>query len=291
MHTPPRCTLAILAALPLTANAQFHEGDIAINIDSANNRILVGDFDADAPFRVIEDCIFTADLNSSGITTDPGFDSPTGMFPTNASGGIDFLSALRVWNGTSFDTIPDERIGVSFGPLVENLTPLTDTETLGSYWGNVNSQGEFHNHFAFTLLDPARDGIYLAHMRLTFTPPADAQSDPFWMVFAKNVTQQELDAAADYARNTLSTCPDAPTADLTTDGTNPGDPGYGEPDGAVTVSDLTYYVEFWISGDLTVADVTTDGTNPGDASYGIPDGSVTVIDLTYFVELWISGTP
>ncbi|MEM1330371.1 MAG: GC-type dockerin domain-anchored protein [Planctomycetota bacterium] len=79
--------------------------------------------------------------------------------------------------------------------------------------------------------------------------------------------------------------------DITTDGTNPGDAGFGDPDGAVTVSDLTFFVEAWLASDLGIADVTTDGTNPGDAAFGTPDGAVTVSDLTFFVEAWLGGCP
>ncbi|MEM1331611.1 MAG: GC-type dockerin domain-anchored protein [Planctomycetota bacterium] len=80
-------------------------------------------------------------------------------------------------------------------------------------------------------------------------------------------------------------------ADLTTDGTNPGDTGYGAPDAQVTVTDLTYFAEAWVAGDLSIADLTTFGTNPGDPNYGVPDQQVSVTDLTYFVELWIAGCP
>ncbi|MEM1331449.1 MAG: hypothetical protein AAGG07_12910 [Planctomycetota bacterium] len=34
-------------------------------------------------------------------------------------------------------------------------------------------------------------------------------------------------------------------ADVTTSGTNPGDAGYGRPDGVVDVADLTFFVEQW----------------------------------------------
>ncbi|MEM1329176.1 MAG: SUMF1/EgtB/PvdO family nonheme iron enzyme [Planctomycetota bacterium] len=37
-------------------------------------------------------------------------------------------------------------------------------------------------------------------------------------------------------------------ADLTTDGTNPGDTLYGVPDGRITVADLTFFVEAWLEG-------------------------------------------
>ncbi|MEM1331702.1 MAG: spondin domain-containing protein [Planctomycetota bacterium] len=80
-------------------------------------------------------------------------------------------------------------------------------------------------------------------------------------------------------------------ADATTDGTNPGDAGFGFPDGAVTVSDLSYFVEAWVSTDALLADVTTDTTNPGDPGFGTPDGAVTISDLTFFVEAWVSGCP
>ncbi|MEM1330368.1 MAG: GC-type dockerin domain-anchored protein [Planctomycetota bacterium] len=80
-------------------------------------------------------------------------------------------------------------------------------------------------------------------------------------------------------------------ADLTTDGVNPGEDGYGIGDGFVTVADLTYFVEQWIAPNALVADVTTDGSNPGDAGYGASDGSVSVADLTYYVEQWLAGCP
>ncbi|MEM1331388.1 MAG: GC-type dockerin domain-anchored protein [Planctomycetota bacterium] len=80
-------------------------------------------------------------------------------------------------------------------------------------------------------------------------------------------------------------------ADITTDGANPGDAGYLVPDGSVTVSDLTAFVEQWLANDLAVADITTDGANPGDAGFLVPDGAVTVNDLTVYVELWLAGCP
>lgn len=82
----------------------------------------------------------------------------------------------------------------------------------------------------------------------------------------------------------LSSC----ETDLTSTNTNPGDEGYGEPDGISNGNDLTYYVEFWLAGSL-VADFSTTNTNPGEAGYGEPDGTVDGIDLSYFVETWLAG--
>ncbi|MEM1331735.1 MAG: family 16 glycosylhydrolase [Planctomycetota bacterium] len=77
-------------------------------------------------------------------------------------------------------------------------------------------------------------------------------------------------------------------ADTTTSGVNPGGTGYGLPDGNVDVSDITYYVERWLNGEVD-ADVTTSGTNPGDAGYGEPDNGINTADLTFFVERWLAG--
>ncbi|MEM1331470.1 MAG: GC-type dockerin domain-anchored protein [Planctomycetota bacterium] len=77
-------------------------------------------------------------------------------------------------------------------------------------------------------------------------------------------------------------------ADVTTNGANPGHPAFGQPDGLVTTTDLTFFIEAWING-AARADITTDGTVPGDARYEIPDLNITVADLSRFVELWLAG--
>ena len=86
-------------------------------------------------------------------------------------------------------------------------------------------------------------------------------------------------------------CAGCSVADVTTDNANPGDANFGVPDGLITASDLTFFVEQWIAGNVMVADVTTDNANPGDANFGVPDGAVTASDLTFFVEAWIAGCP
>ncbi|MEM1329214.1 MAG: GC-type dockerin domain-anchored protein [Planctomycetota bacterium] len=81
------------------------------------------------------------------------------------------------------------------------------------------------------------------------------------------------------------------SGDMTTDGSNPGDDAFGAPDGVVTVSDLSYFVELWLANDVDVADVTTNNTNPGDPGFGVPDGLIGIADLTFFVERWVEGCP
>jgi len=80
-------------------------------------------------------------------------------------------------------------------------------------------------------------------------------------------------------------------ADVTTTGAGVGDAGYGVPDGAVTASDLQYYVNAYVAGDLAVADVTTQGAPAGSSAYGVPDGVVSSADIQFYVNLWVAGCP
>ncbi len=69
-------------------------------------------------------------------------------------------------------------------------------------------------------------------------------------------------------------------ADVTTTGTS-----NGQPDGAVDLSDFSYYLTLWSASD-PIADVTTTGT-----SNGIPDSTVDLSDFSYYLTLWSAGCP
>ena len=69
-------------------------------------------------------------------------------------------------------------------------------------------------------------------------------------------------------------------ADVTTTGTS-----NGTPDGAVDLSDFSYFLTLW-SSSASIADVTTTGT-----SNGIADGSVDLSDFSYYLTLWSAGCP
>jgi len=70
-------------------------------------------------------------------------------------------------------------------------------------------------------------------------------------------------------------------ADLTTDGS-----ANGEPDGVVTLSDFSFYLSLWSSGDAR-ADVTASGVcEPGTGGDG-----VTLSDFSCYLSLWSQGCP
>jgi len=86
-------------------------------------------------------------------------------------------------------------------------------------------------------------------------------------------------------------CENICIADVTTQGASTGGPGFGVPDGLVTASDIYYYVNFWVAGDVGIADLTTQGAGAGDPGFGTPDGLVTASDINFYVNLWVVGCP
>ena len=99
-----------------------------------------------------------------------------------------------------------------------------------------------------------------ARVAVVFRQPA---SNPGGSIFVDSVTFETVCAA-----------------DLTTDGTS-----NGTPDGAVTLSDFSYYLRLWPLGH-PLTDITTDGT-----LNGIPDGQVTLSDFSLYLTLWSAGCP
>jgi len=99
-----------------------------------------------------------------------------------------------------------------------------------------------------------------------------------------------VEAGVDDVRLDFRGCDAAGPADLTTTGAGDGDPGFGEPDGTVDLSDLLFFVNIW-QNDLgsspgSEADVTTTGAGEGNPAFGQPDGTVDLSDLLYYVGIW-----
>lgn len=78
-------------------------------------------------------------------------------------------------------------------------------------------------------------------------------------------------------------------ADLTTEGSAPGDRDYGVPDRLITDADMRMYLSAWLAFDVAVADLTTEGSVQGDLDHGVPDGLVTGDDLGFFQDAWNAG--
>ncbi|MEM1329174.1 MAG: alpha-amylase family glycosyl hydrolase [Planctomycetota bacterium] len=236
------------------------------------------------------DDAYTEIVASPGGSLWAAFDGDTLFLATNPAGdGRDRFIVVSDNPNAGTDDAPWAKLGTvaSYDAYIgneadNNWTGWFDAVAPGGPFSGQVLEGSIDLALQYGALP---DTIYVA--ALSYYTLDGEPLDPFFQVPAGN-GDGDVQAGEFFALELASLAPQC-TADLTTEGTNPGDAGYGTPDGTATVSDLTFFVEAWVSGDATVADLTTEGTNPGDASYGTPDGSVTVTDLTFFVEAWIGG--
>lgn len=115
---------------------------------------------------------------------------------------------------------------MKLGPAVNTrLTPLVDEVVTGFSRGVDSSgttPGRFHHHIGYTLLSPARNGVYLLEFELWSNQPGLGTSRPIWLLFGNNVPQSELEAAATWVRFNLwqPTCGGDLNADGAVDNTD-----------------------------------------------------------------------
>ncbi|MDX2146148.1 MAG: GC-type dockerin domain-anchored protein [Planctomycetota bacterium] len=187
---------AVWAGSP-TAMAQLDPGDIVPYVE--NGRIETGRASSGGGLERNVRVFPGVFGESPNFTNDPGFDTGPNGFPAGVVLGFDILRALRVWDGSSFTTIPAERISVRFGPLGPVRTPTTDVRTPG-FGLAVSSTGEYHHHFGYTLQAPAAAGIYLYEFELWTNSPSIGPSKPTWIVFNQNRPVAEQEAAIEWVR-------------------------------------------------------------------------------------------
>ncbi|MCC6284904.1 MAG: VCBS repeat-containing protein [Phycisphaerales bacterium] len=71
---------------------------------------------------------------------------------------------------------------------------------------------------------------------------------------------------------------------------DPNDPAYGVPDGALDAADFFYYLDQFVASNVAVADLTTT-SDPSDPGYGTPDGIIDAADFFYYLDLFVAGCP
>ena len=95
-----------------------------------------------------------------------------------------------------------------------------------------------------------------------------------------SVTESAIDAVVIETATCEVTNLACSPADVTTTGN-----AEGIPDGAVDLSDFSFYLSLWSASDDR-ADVTTTGN-----ANGVPDGSVDLSDFSFYLSLWSAGCP
>lgn len=205
-------TILLMSYAAMQASAQIHEGDIALGV---NGGVLTVGVASDGMGTITErQCVFGVALESQARTTDPGFDTDTGIFASNTELAYFIGAALRKWDGSSFDTIPPEKVRISFGPVPGISTPDTDPiEPIEGVFVGVSASGEWHTHYAYRLelnglpaTGVTSDGVYLLKLELRANTAAYLPSEPFWLVIAEGASTQELDEAYAFAEANFG-CP------------------------------------------------------------------------------------
>lgn len=77
------------------------------------------------------------------------------------------------------------------------------------------------------------------------------------------------------------------SADLTC-GSNPGAPGYGQPNGILDPDDFRYFILQFQAGNHVVADLTA-GAIAGVTGFGVPDGRINNDDFFYYLLSYAKG--
>jgi hypothetical protein len=247
---------AAVAGLAGTAWAQPHEGDVALYIE--NSTIHTGVYDGGVYSQAR---FFAATLGvvAPNFTADPGFDCSPGTFPAGSRNGFDILGPLEVWTASAFEPAAAARMNISFATLSVD-TPET-AQVVTGFTLSVGSNGQWHRHLDYTLSNSAPDGVYLLKLEIFSTSASLARSEPFWILFNQNATEQAMsDAAAWVQLNYIAPAPC---------------PADFNQDGGVDGSDVESFFLAWESGD-PVADVNLDG--------GV-DGS----DIETFFVAWQNG--
>lgn len=268
--------IALAALLCRPALAQLHAGDIILW--SADDKVITGGSSGGsfyAPAR-----IFMSTFGAQGVpnfTTNPGFNTVPNLFPASQPVGITIRTAARKWNGANFCTIPAETLTL-YRSAASISTPAADpapgTEPNLAIGITASGTGFIHTHPTWGIDAPYADGVYLVELEAWATSAtniAPAHSDPFWIILNQNALQPEVDAAAAWLADRVSTanplCP--PTAP-------PCVADFNNING-VTIDDLFLFFNAYFNGD------------PSANVNGV--ASVTIDDLFFFINAWFTGCP
>lgn len=255
-RTTLRSTLFIVALACRHAAAQ-HAGDILLLVE--NDQITTNSFVDGVPSP---ECSFLGTFGAGDQTNDPGFDSPSETFAPNSSLGFTITHALRVWQGGTFDTIPEEHVELSWGPLGPVATPADDSPVDGFTLG-VSSEGEYHYHYKMALMGPNSPGVYLLTLAMWSTSGSIAESEPIYILLNNGMDQATVDLATEWWRNNGAWCSASSClADF-------------NGDDLVDTRDVLAFLNAW-SADDPSADINEDG-------------EIDSRDVLAFLNLWTTG--
>ncbi len=185
--------ISLLAAAGLAAPA-WAEGDISLMISGGQlvTTKVSETGDPLGPSRVFSGLL--TDNLGEWYTDEPGIQIDDGTLTPGADLRLYFSKALRQWNGSSFASFAGGTVSATFGPLTNSIvTPGSDTNS-GNLLFPVETLGGLHDHPDWVLAGHTPTGsaeFFLVEARFSYDGSTD--SDPFYIVFGLNATEEQLE--------------------------------------------------------------------------------------------------
>lgn len=205
---------------------------------------------------IVEARVFASDIVlffGFPFSSDPGFDTTTGVFPAFSAVRLNLLDALRVWENDNFESVATMDLGngpepmqveVSFGQTTVLSSTTPDTLVNGPTFG-VSGLGDIHVHPSHVLPQDSPEGLYLMKFELESNAGLET-SAPFWFIYDWNADPADLAMAIDWVESNLI---------------GGGIPGDLNGDGVVDGADLAALLAQW--GSDGAADLNDDGIVDG----------------------------
>jgi hypothetical protein len=185
--------LSLLVAAGLAVPA-LAEGDISLMISGGQivtTKVSEGG-DPLGPSRVFSGLL--TDVLGEWYTAEPGLQIDDGTLTPGTDLRLYFSKALRQWNGSSFASVAGGTISATFGPLTNSIvTPGSDTNSANLLFP-VEPLGGLHDHPDWVLAGHTPSGgpeFFLVEARFAYNGSTD--SDPFYIVFGLNATEEQLE--------------------------------------------------------------------------------------------------
>lgn len=203
--------LVAVTAASMVGGVLAHGGDIGFKI-VGNSLKTGGVFDDGMGEYVLPGQRVFGDemVISDGVSDEPGFYAQAGTLNPGELISFNVRKALRVWNGSDFNSIASEtmRIENPAGTAFVD-TPLVDPSSpIAAGWGfSFPGSGELDDHPIFYVNDRTGPGIYLLELELTTTQAGIINSPGFWVVFNDGADDSQHDAAIDWTQENLVPAP------------------------------------------------------------------------------------
>jgi hypothetical protein len=217
-----------MAVALVTATAVMASAHDDIVPYAVGNKIYTGGHDDVTASNTVAERVFGFDFGEDPLDPynigDPGFNNGAfgvgvfpnnGLLPANFTLGFNVLTNLEYWDGTGAIAFGAAPPGVGLGVNRGSFTVVVDSNgqsgtapTIGS----TGAAGRLHVHLASQLrysdgTDPtlpnAPDGIYLIGLELTLPGSGVSISDPLYVLYNNNLSEEQHDAAIEWANTTL----------------------------------------------------------------------------------------